>query len=356
MLLPAFFFCALNGCGLGIIRCNAKNAERLGRQDAWQWNSVKPGLKEGKTCEGEFSASDFEEAYYSGFRAELKSSCSPGMAFSMGRTDAITGRFNRSLAVRWSLCEEVGLSTKNILMDEYTKGFQSRFCDEANIKNRAETMGKALDDAETSFHDLCPVENNVELLTLYKDAYDEAFRSACTSVSASVKGERDANSNKNVVEMLKKYRKCPESDQSALVLAYRQAYDQTRQRNELLIQEERIKRQLEEVRTAQQEEKRDRRIEASRTTFTYKGHTFKTTCEIVEAENRARVVVSTRDKVKKEFDNWKVEFMDADGHSISSKTFHNSISFYNGGSEDFELYSWQVPEEAETCRAFFKGN
>jgi len=204
---------------------------------------------------------------------------------------------------------------------------------------------------EMEFLQWCEVRSRGALQDSYLGAYDGEIRKACSPVSASLRGSSDAAEGFLEYKGLERYGQCPPAVQAEAVRLYRQAYalkveEQARETERRMLQQ-----QLEGARAEAERRERNSRLRRSRVTFDVEGHPFTTTCEVDPEMRRALVTVSTPDRGKTKLTHWIGEFLRDDGHYLGRKNLKESVKFKRGGTEEFNIYSRDVPSGTETCRA-----
>ena len=211
------------------LSCNTNNAQKRGENDATLGLASKPGLQSGKSCEGEYTAAQFEADYTSAFNLKKAQICTPATALTFGKEDGLNADTNKKQLAKFEYCKGMNLYTK--IQDSYNAEFNKAYCSDDRAAKLGSNEGTKLasNSFETSFT-LCSQKQMKHLKVAYTKNYQEGLKTAKTKQIndfISTKSTANFNVNQNKLSSLCKIN----SDKSAAVV------DVTNQAaNELLLQ------------------------------------------------------------------------------------------------------------------------
>ncbi|MBC7538615.1 MAG: hypothetical protein H7281_07330 [Bacteriovorax sp.] len=159
------------------LSCNTDNARKRGDNDASQGLANKPGLASGKSCEGEYTASQFEADYTFAFNQKRAQICTPAEASKFGKEDGAAADTSKRQLAKLQYCQGTNLFAK--IQDSYKNEFNKAFCSEARAAKLGSDEGSKMTDNsfETSFS-TCTSKQMKTLKTAYTKSYSEGVKIA----------------------------------------------------------------------------------------------------------------------------------------------------------------------------------
>lgn len=168
----------LSSCSyLQKLSCNTDNAKKRGETDANQGLASKPGLKSGASCEGEYTAAQFEADYTFAFNQKKAQVCTPAEAAKFGKTDGEAADTTKKQLAKLQYCQGMNLFSK--IQDSYNNEFSKAFCSEARAIKLGTDEGTKMASGsfDTSFA-TCSASQLKSLKTAYTKNYAEGVKLA----------------------------------------------------------------------------------------------------------------------------------------------------------------------------------
>lgn len=172
-LLSVFTSCSY----LQKLSCNTDNAKKRGDTDAAQGLSHKPGLQSGKSCEGEYTAAQFEQDYTFAFNQKKAQVCTPAEASKVGKEDGTNADTSKKQLAKFQYCEGMNLFAK--IQESYNTEFNKAFCSDSRASKLGTEEGAKMSSSnfETSFATCTPKQMKT-LQTAYSKSYNDAVKIA----------------------------------------------------------------------------------------------------------------------------------------------------------------------------------
>jgi hypothetical protein len=170
-LLSVFTSCSY----LQKLSCNTDNAKKRGENDASQGMAHKPGLSSGKSCEGEYTAAQFEQDYTFAFNQKKSQMCTPAQAATFGKEDGTNADTLKKQLGKLEFCKGTNLFAR--IQDSYNNEFNKAYCSEARATKLGTDDGTKMTDEtfEKSFS-LCPPKAMKHLKVSYDKSYKEGMK------------------------------------------------------------------------------------------------------------------------------------------------------------------------------------
>jgi hypothetical protein len=157
------------------LSCNTNNAKKRGETDAAEGLANKPGLNSGKSCEGEYTASQFESDYTFAFNQKKSQMCTPAQAAAFGKEDGTHADSSKKQLGKFEFCKGTSLFTK--IQDSYNSEFNKAYCsdDRASKLGSEEGSKLAIETFEKSFA-LCSAKSLKHLKMTYSKNYEAGMK------------------------------------------------------------------------------------------------------------------------------------------------------------------------------------
>lgn len=178
LIVTSAVLTVLTSCSyLQKLSCNTDNAKKRGENDAALGLANKPGLQSGKSCEGEYTATQFEADYTFAFNQKKAQVCTTTEAAKWGKEDGTNADTTKKQLTKLQYCQGTNLFAK--IQDSYNSEFNKAFCSETRAAHLGTETGTKMgsDTFETSFKTCSPKQLKT-LKTVYTKNYQEGIKLA----------------------------------------------------------------------------------------------------------------------------------------------------------------------------------